>query len=313
MGFLGDFFDGLNPFNAISSVVTTGMNNDANRSNINSTNDQNAANIAATNDTNLRIANSANALSRENAQNAMDFSERMSNTSYQRGVADMQAAGINPMLAAMKGGASSPTGQMAPVTTPTMQSATAIPRTTHYNDIYHSAQQGARVDREIQNMDQQNRLLGEHVTHEKLKQELTKAQTGTEKERTGSEQQLTYLRAAETAKSTYEALRDDLYKEELRSRIFSNYGSGTHAYSASGLEKARTTGQVHENRLLKDQADYTNDNPGLNPRLHSLNQITTSANQLLHGIGSLLPFRTNSSTTYPDGSTIHHNSRTGRY
>lgn len=52
-------------------------------------------------------ANSANAAA---AQKQMDFQERMSNTAYQRGMADMKKAGLNPMLAFMKGGASVPDG-----------------------------------------------------------------------------------------------------------------------------------------------------------------------------------------------------------
>lgn len=57
-----------------------------------------------------REANVANA---EMAQKQMDFQERMSNSQWQRGVADMQKAGLNPMLAYSQGGASSPSGATA--------------------------------------------------------------------------------------------------------------------------------------------------------------------------------------------------------
>ena len=81
-------------------------------------------------------ANSTNiALGREQ----MAFQERMSNTSYQRAVKDMQEAGLNPMLAYSQGGASAPVGSM-----PQVQNANSAG--------IASAAQGAQIAQAVQSL-----------------------------------------------------------------------------------------------------------------------------------------------------------------
>lgn len=82
------------------------------------------------------MTNDANA---EQASNQQNFQERMSGTSYQRAVADMKAAGLNPMLAYSAGGASTPSGSQA-----SMQNAIGSGVST--------AQQQARLSADLKNI-----------------------------------------------------------------------------------------------------------------------------------------------------------------
>lgn len=114
-----------------------------------------------------KSAKKTNEANQEQAQNQMDFQERMSNTSHQREVADLKAAGLNPILSA-HGGASTPGGAMA-----TMQNPYAdLPN--NINSAMQTTMQMAQFKQNLAVAQSQEKLNNAAASHQQAQADLSR-------------------------------------------------------------------------------------------------------------------------------------------
>ena len=175
----------------------------------------------------------ANKANKKLAREQMAFQERMSNTAHQRQVKDLRAAGLNPILSAKHGGASTPSGASA-----TMENTLSGATSKYLETMMNKAQRKNIAQDTIVKQSQ------EALNREQALVAQQNAATARQTERLQAEQQL--LTAQQTRAMAAEAsnaeMMNDFYQDNRWALILNAIGTPAAALIGSGVGAAGLIG-----------------------------------------------------------------------